>query len=70
MIIAMFHLLLPSMTLPNIEARDFIAGMSLLISLLTAYWNVLRGAKFVSPPLRWIVLGRLPESNTLGSVRN
>lgn len=65
MVIAMFHLSLPNMTLPNIEARDFIAGTSLLISLVTAYWNILRGVKFVSPPLRWIVFGRLPEANTL-----
>ncbi|MGI2908285.1 hypothetical protein [Tolypothrix sp. VBCCA 56010] len=61
----MFHLSLPNIALPNIEARDFIAGTSLLISLLTAYWNILRGAKFVSPPLRSIVFGRLPESHTL-----
>jgi len=54
------------MTLPNIEARDFIAGTSLLISLLTAYWNILRGTKFVSPSLRWIAFGRLPDrTNTL-----
>lgn len=62
---AMFHLSLANIALPNIEARDFIAGTSLLISLFTAYWNILRGAKFVSPPLRWIVFGRLPESHTL-----
>lgn len=61
----MFHLSVPNIALPNIEVRDFIAGTSLLISLLTAYWNILRGAKFVSPPLRWIVFGRLPESHTL-----
>jgi hypothetical protein len=56
----MFHL-----CLPNIEVRDFIAVTSLLISLLTAYWNLLRGAKFVSPRLRWIAFGLLPESSTL-----
>jgi len=62
----MFHLPLSNMTLPNIEARDFIAGTSLLISLLTAYWNILRGTKFVSPSLRWIAFGRLPDrTNTL-----
>ena len=49
----------------NLEVRDFIAGTSLLISLLTAYWNILRSAKFVSPPLRWIAFARLPESHTL-----
>jgi len=53
------------MTLPNIETRDFIAGTSLLFSLWTFYWNVLRGANFVAPPLRWIAFGRLSESNTL-----
>ncbi len=41
------------------------SGTSLLISFLTAYWNILRGAKFVSPPLRWIALGRMPETHTL-----
>jgi len=33
---AMFHLSLANIALPNIEARDFIAGTSLLISLFTA----------------------------------
>lgn len=56
----MFHL-----SFPNLEIRDFLLGISLLISLLTAYWNILRGAKFVSPPLRWIALGRMPEAHTL-----
>ncbi|WP_138506767.1 hypothetical protein [Nostoc sp. PA-18-2419] len=57
----MFHLSLPNIALVNIEPKDFIAGTSLLISLFTAYWNILRGAKFVSPPLRWITFGRLPN---------
>ncbi|MBH8574559.1 hypothetical protein I8752_16315 [Nostocaceae cyanobacterium CENA369] len=61
----MLHLSLSNIALPSIEARDFIAGTSLLISLFTAYWNIMRGAKFVSPPFRWIVFGRLPESHTL-----
>jgi hypothetical protein len=56
----MFHI-----SLPNIEFRDFIAGTSLLISLITAYWNILRGANFISPRLRWIVFARLPERHTL-----
>lgn len=56
----MFHL-----ALPNLEARDFIASASLLISVMTAYWNILRGSKYVSPPLRSIVFGLLPESHTL-----
>lgn len=41
------------------------SGTSLCISLFTAYWNILRGAKLVSPPLRWIALGRMPETHTL-----
>ncbi|MBD2060489.1 hypothetical protein H6F88_31600 [Oculatella sp. FACHB-28] len=44
---------------------SLISGTSLLISLFTAYWNILRGPKYVSPPPRWIVFGLLPESNTL-----
>ena len=54
-----------NISLPNIEVRDFVSGTSLFISFLTAYWNIFRGAKFVSPPLRWIVLGRMPEAHTL-----
>ncbi|MFN6477067.1 hypothetical protein [Nostoc sp. DedQUE07] len=61
----MFHLSLPNIVLPKIEARDLIASTSLLISLFTAYWNILRGAKFVSPPLRWITFGRLPNHTLL-----
>jgi hypothetical protein len=53
------------LTLPGIDIRDFISVTSLSISLLTAYWNILRGAKYVSPPLRWVVFGLLPGSNTL-----
>lgn len=53
------------LALTTVEVRDFIAGTSLLISLLTAYWNILRGPKCVSPPLRWITLGLLPKSHTL-----
>lgn len=61
----MLHLHLINIPLPNIEVRDFIAGTSLAISLITAYWNILRSAKFVSPPLRWIVLGHLQEPSCL-----
>ncbi|MEH2365997.1 hypothetical protein [Nostoc sp.] len=61
----MLHLSLSNITLPNIEVRDFIAGTSLAISLFTAYWNILRSAKFVSPPLRWIVFGHLQEPSSL-----
>lgn len=53
------------LALPTVDIRDFIAISSLLISLFTAYWNILRGSKFVSPPLRWIVFGLLPGDNTL-----
>ncbi len=61
----MLHLSLPNIALPNIEVRDFIAGTSLVISLITAYWNILRSAKFISPPLRWIVFGHLQEHSSL-----
>ncbi|MEH2203007.1 MAG: hypothetical protein V7K53_02845 [Nostoc sp.] len=61
----MFYLSLPNIVLPKIEAKDFIAATSLLISLFTAYWNIWRGAKFVSPPLRWITFGRLPNHTLL-----
>ena len=61
----MLHLSLPNIALPKIEAKDLIASTSLLISLFTAYWNILRGAKFVSPPLRWIAFGRLPNHTLL-----
>lgn len=60
----MLHLSWLNVSFPNIEVRDFISIASLTISILTAYWNILRGSKFRSPPLRFIVLARWPGSNT------
>jgi hypothetical protein len=54
-----------TINLPSIEFRDFILGMSFLISVLTAYWNILRGAKFISPPLRQILFARIGQSQNL-----
>ncbi len=51
--------------LPDIDLRDLASVTSLIISILTAYWNILRGAKYVSPPLRQIILALLPPSNTV-----
>lgn len=58
--------------LRNLEIRDFVSGASLLVSgtsllvsLFTAYWNILRGAKLVSSPFRWVALTRIHQTHTL-----
>lgn len=53
------------LTFPSIDIRDFLSISSLIISAFTLYWNILRGVHYVSPPLRWIIFGLLPQSNTL-----
>lgn len=51
------------------KTSDLLALTSLLISGFTAYWTLLRGPKYISPPLRYIAFGLIPVSNTvLGSI--
>jgi hypothetical protein len=54
------------------ELKEYIGVVSLLISCASlsisafnAYWGLLRGPKYIGPPLRWIAFGRLPESGIL-----
>jgi hypothetical protein len=56
------------MNLPNIKPTDFIpytSLLSLLISLLSAYWNILRRAKFISLPFREIRFAPITQSSSL-----
>lgn len=49
----------------NMEIKDYISIIALLISVFTFYRNVLRGPRYVSPPMRWLALGFIPGSTTL-----
>jgi hypothetical protein len=49
------------------EIRDYITGGSFVVSItsliISTYWNILRGAKYLSPPIRLVVFGLLPIKN-------
>jgi hypothetical protein len=57
--------MLTNINLPVLETRDFIAVISLFISVLTAYWNIFRGFRFRTPSLRWIAFFRLPDNTII-----
>lgn len=47
------------------EIRDYFIAGSFIVSIATFYWNTLRGAKYISPPVRWIRFALLREENKI-----